>query len=161
MIDSSVTIGLRNPGEIPAGSVDDPDPYVFGPPGSESVSTRSRSGSGSFYHQAKIVRKTLIPTVLWLLYDFLSLKNDVNLAPRSNKQKNTENIFFDFPSWSHWPKKHLSEVQIPRSVSIPKFHRSATLPAGHVFLKVPSHQFRSAWKWYAWIGLHMYVNRGW
>ncbi len=28
-------------------------------------------------------------------------------------------------------------------------------------LKVPSHQFRSAWKWYAWIGLHMYMNRGW
>ncbi len=26
--------------------------------------------SGSFYHQAKIVRKNLIPTVLWLLYDF-------------------------------------------------------------------------------------------
>jgi len=37
-------------------SVPDPDPTdprVFGPP-----------GSGSFYHQAKIVRKTLIPTVL-------------------------------------------------------------------------------------------------
>jgi hypothetical protein len=37
-------------------SAADPDPsdqYVFGP-----------SGSGSFYHQAKIVRKTLIPTVL-------------------------------------------------------------------------------------------------
>jgi hypothetical protein len=31
----------------------DPDPYIFGPP-----------GSGSFYHQAKIVRKNLIPTVL-------------------------------------------------------------------------------------------------
>jgi hypothetical protein len=34
----------------------DPDPsdsYVFRPP-----------GSGSFYHQAKIVRKTLIPTVV-------------------------------------------------------------------------------------------------
>jgi hypothetical protein len=31
-------------------SVADPDPYVFGPPGSRS---------GSFYHQAKIVRKTL------------------------------------------------------------------------------------------------------
>ncbi len=28
--------------------------------------------------QAKIVRKTLIPTVLRLLYDFLSLKNDAN-----------------------------------------------------------------------------------
>ena len=37
-------------------SVADPDPsdpYIFGPP-----------GSGSFYHQSKIVRKTLIPTVL-------------------------------------------------------------------------------------------------
>jgi hypothetical protein len=51
--------------------------------GSGSISTRY--GSGSFYHQAKIVRKTLIPTVLWLLYDFLSFKNDV--ASKSNKQK--------------------------------------------------------------------------
>ncbi len=34
-------------------SVADPDSYVFVPP-----------GSGSFYHPAKIVRKTLIPTVL-------------------------------------------------------------------------------------------------
>jgi hypothetical protein len=33
--------------------------YVFGPPG-------SGSGSGSFYHQAKIVRKTLIPAVFFL-----------------------------------------------------------------------------------------------
>ncbi len=31
--------------------------------------------SGSFYHQAKIVRKTLIPTVLWLLFGlFMSEK---------------------------------------------------------------------------------------
>ncbi len=37
--------------------------YVFGPPGSGSVSQRYWSGSG-FYHQAKILRKTLIPTVL-------------------------------------------------------------------------------------------------
>jgi hypothetical protein len=46
--------------------------YVFGPPGSGSVSQRygSRSGSGPFYHQAKLVRKTLIPIVRWLLYDF-------------------------------------------------------------------------------------------
>ncbi len=52
-------------------SVADPEPYVFGPLGSESISTRY----GSFYHQAKIVRKTivrktLIPTILWFLYDF-------------------------------------------------------------------------------------------
>jgi hypothetical protein len=40
----------------PESSVADPDPwdpYVFEPP-----------GSGSFYHKANIVRKTLIPTVL-------------------------------------------------------------------------------------------------
>jgi hypothetical protein len=35
-----------------------PDPYVFGPLGSGSD-----SGSGTFYHHAKILRKTLIPTV--------------------------------------------------------------------------------------------------
>jgi hypothetical protein len=39
-----------------------PDPYVFGPPGSGSGSISQRYGSGSFYH-AKIVRK-MIPTVL-------------------------------------------------------------------------------------------------
>jgi hypothetical protein len=42
-------------------SVADPDPsdsYVFEPP-----------GSGPFYHQAKIVRKTLIPNVFLLLFD--------------------------------------------------------------------------------------------
>jgi hypothetical protein len=52
-------IGLRN-------SVADPDPsdpYVFGPPGSGSMSQRHKSGSISFYHQAQIARKTLIPTV--------------------------------------------------------------------------------------------------
>jgi hypothetical protein len=51
----------------------------FGPPGSASGSISHGSGSGSFYHQAKILR---------LLYDFLSLKNDVNVPSKSNKQKN-------------------------------------------------------------------------
>jgi hypothetical protein len=40
------------------------DPDVFGPHGSGSISTRYGSGSGSFYNQTKIVRKTLISTVL-------------------------------------------------------------------------------------------------
>jgi hypothetical protein len=44
---------------------DPPDPHVFGPPGSGSIWQRYGSGSGSFYHQAKIVRITLIPTVLY------------------------------------------------------------------------------------------------
>ncbi len=56
------------------GSVADPDPnpdpsdpYVFRPPGSGSGSSRQRygTGSGSVYFQAKIVRKTLIPTLLF------------------------------------------------------------------------------------------------
>ncbi len=76
-------------------SVADPDPsdpYVFGPPGSGSVSQMYRSGS--FHHQAKIVRKTLIPTVLWFLFDFLSLKNYVNVPSKSNKQKNCYKLVF-------------------------------------------------------------------
>jgi hypothetical protein len=43
---------------------DPPDPHVFGPPGSGS--TCQRYGSGSFYHHAKIVRKTLILYILGL-----------------------------------------------------------------------------------------------
>ncbi len=77
---SSVTLGRGSPGEIPADSVEDPDPLVRGPD----------PAPDPFYHQPKIVRKTLIPTVLWLLYDFLSLKRDVNLASKSKKQKNEE-----------------------------------------------------------------------
>jgi hypothetical protein len=37
--------------------------HVFGPTGSGSIMKRYGSDSGSFYHQAKIVRKTLISTV--------------------------------------------------------------------------------------------------
>ncbi len=47
-------------------SVADPDPqdpYVFGPPGSGSIRAMYGSGSRSFYNQAKILRRTLTPTV--------------------------------------------------------------------------------------------------
>jgi hypothetical protein len=52
------------------------DPYVFGAPGSASGSVRHKCGSGSssgsFHHQTKMERKTLISTMLLLyLYDFL------------------------------------------------------------------------------------------
>ncbi len=66
------------PAGIPSLSVADPDPYVFGPPVSGSLSQRC----GSFYHNAKIIRKILIPTVLWLLFHFLSLKNDVKVPSK-------------------------------------------------------------------------------
>ncbi len=62
-IDIIVVSGVADP--------DPSDPYVFGPPGSGSISQRYGSGSGSFYHQSKMkntenstVRKILIPTVL-------------------------------------------------------------------------------------------------
>jgi hypothetical protein len=57
---SNLVISVANP--------DPPDPHVFGPPGYGS--TRQRYGSGSFYHRAKIVRKTFIPTILCLLLTF-------------------------------------------------------------------------------------------
>ncbi len=58
-------------------SVVDPDPYVFGSPGSASGSVSHNygygSGSGTFHHQAKKVRKTLISIALWPFYDFLQV----------------------------------------------------------------------------------------
>jgi hypothetical protein len=66
---------------------DPPDPHVFGPPGSESGSTSQGYGSGSFYHHAKIVRKNLDSFHFVTLFDFLSLKNDVNVPSKSNKKK--------------------------------------------------------------------------
>jgi hypothetical protein len=55
----------------------DLDPYVLGPPGSASgavshkYGSGSGSGFGSSHHQTTIVRKALIFSMLWLLYDFL------------------------------------------------------------------------------------------
>ncbi len=60
----------------------------FGPP---------ESGSGSFYQQAKLVRskkKTLIAILLWHLYVFLCLKNDMNVPSKSNKQESVANFFW-------------------------------------------------------------------
>ncbi len=70
---------------VPDPNPDPPDPHVIGPPGSVSFSQWYGPGSGfwSFYHQAKIGGKTLIPIVLWLLLDFLFLKNDVNVPSKS------------------------------------------------------------------------------
>ncbi len=51
-----------------------PDLYVFGPSGSRSVSKRygtgSRFGIRILHHQAEIVRKPLVSTILWLLMTF-------------------------------------------------------------------------------------------
>jgi hypothetical protein len=64
---------------------------VFGPRGSGSISTMYGAGYGSFYNQAKIVKKTLIPIFVLLLYDFLSLKNCItNVASKSKMKKKLE-----------------------------------------------------------------------
>jgi hypothetical protein len=55
----------------------DPDPHVFGPPGSGSGSTSQRYGSGSFHQHAKNSKKNLDSYYFVTLFDFLSLKNDV------------------------------------------------------------------------------------
>ncbi len=84
------TSGSRIKITLLSGSVADPDtsdPYVFGPPVSESGFISQRYGSGSFFHQAKIVRKTLIPAILLILFDFLSLKNYLNVPPKVISRK--------------------------------------------------------------------------
>ncbi len=98
----------------------DPDPLVGG--------TDPGHGVRSTYNQAKIVRKTLIPTVLRLLYDFLSLKNDVHVASKSNKQKNLENPNPDPLVRGTDPPTRIRTImlRIRRPRSVPKCYGSAT-----------------------------------
>ncbi len=61
--------------------VADPDPEVRGTDSDPAPDT-------SIINQAKIAQKNLNSYFLWFLYDFLSLKNDVNVASKSSQQKN-------------------------------------------------------------------------
>ncbi len=76
--------GLKNSKGTSVADPDPSDPYVSGPPGSGSGSIGQRFGSGSFYNQAKIVRKTYCFVIFFY---FLFLKNDVNVPSKSTKQK--------------------------------------------------------------------------
>jgi hypothetical protein len=58
----------------------DPNPLLRG--------TDLESDQNPRTHPAKIVRKLLICTVFCLLYDFLSVNNDVNVSSNSIKKKN-------------------------------------------------------------------------
>ena len=117
-----------------------PDPHVFGPPGSGSTSQKYGSGSGSgygsYYHHAKIARQILIPWDFETLSDFLSLKNDVNVHSNSNLQKNFF-IFFSFllASW-----RSLMKIAGYGSGSISQRHRSADPhPDPHQNVMDPQH----------------------
>ncbi len=76
----------------------------FGPPGSASGSVIYSYGSGSFYHQAKKWRKTLISAVLWLLCDFLSLKKWCKGTVKKKKNIKTKIVFF-LSYEGHWRKE--------------------------------------------------------
>jgi hypothetical protein len=56
----ATVVGYLLTASVPDLDQDPPDPLVFGPPGSRSGSISQRYGSGSFCHQAKKVRKSLI-----------------------------------------------------------------------------------------------------
>jgi len=81
---------------------DPPDPCVFGPPGSGSGTSSLRYGSWSFCHQAKIVRKTLIPNILVLLFDFLSLKTDVMLEKVGSGSRSWSGSHQNVRDPQHW-----------------------------------------------------------
>ncbi len=70
-------------------------------------------------NQGKIIRKTLIPNFLWLLW-LLSLKNDVDEPSKRKKQKNIRKKQFFLASWR-------SMTKIAGSGSVPKCLGSATL----------------------------------
>jgi hypothetical protein len=63
------------------------DPYVLGLPDPHLDPLVRGKDPDPSCHQAKMVSTTLIPTVLRLLYDFLSSKNDVNVPSKSIKPK--------------------------------------------------------------------------
>jgi hypothetical protein len=73
-----------------SGSKSGSGPYVFGPPGYGSIS-QIWPGSGSSKNSKKNIDSYCFVTSL---YDFLSLKNDVNVPSKSNKQKKLRKIIF-------------------------------------------------------------------
>ncbi len=83
-------------GGLRVGSVADSnpsDPYVLGllDPDSDPLVRRIRSGSIPL-SSSKNSKKTLDSFCFFiLLFDFLSLKNDINVPSKRNKQKNLKN----------------------------------------------------------------------
>ncbi len=117
-------------------SVPDPDPRVFWPPWSGSTSQRygSDSGSGSFYHHAKIIRKTLNPTYSFVtLFDFFSLKIKImyiNVPSKSNNNKQKKlcsKICFLLASWRSMTKIAGSGSRIRISLIFLRFHPTSAL----------------------------------
>ncbi len=84
----------------------------------DTGSTSQRYGSGSFYHHEKKNKKNLESYYFVTLFDFLSLKNNVNVPSKSNKHKKLcKKISFLLASWrsmtkhcSKYPSKGLNII---------------------------------------------------
>ncbi len=100
--------------------------YVFGPPGSGSISTRY--GSGSFYHQAKIVSKTLIQTVLWLLYDFSSKINKRKKLRKKNNLVAILKVAHKNIRIRSWSQNRINWYLVPTDPQIRIWYQNATDP---------------------------------
>jgi hypothetical protein len=79
----------------------DPDPYVFGPPGSGSVIICTALDPDSSINKQK---KILISTIF-----FTSLKTDVNIPSKRNKPKNDEKSMIR--NWSRIRKSVIKDPQ--------------------------------------------------
>ncbi len=91
---------------------------------------------------AKTVRKPLVPNVLWLLYDFLFLKNDVNVPSKSNKQKNSGKNCFLLESW-----RSMTKIAGSLAGSISQRHGSGN-PGPYQDVTDPQHcSFTTIFKW--------------
>jgi hypothetical protein len=85
MIYREGTIFIQCGGSGSVGSV----PMFFWPPGSESISQRYKIWIRILLSLSKNSKKNLDSYCFVTFFDFLSLKNDVNVVPsKSNKQKN-------------------------------------------------------------------------
>ncbi len=105
-----VFLGLQDPDPDPLVRGMDPDPALDPDPDPSII-------------MPKIVRKTLIPTILWLFLNFYLMKNDVNVASKSHKQKKFSlKIRFLLASWRSMTKK---EGSGSGSESISQRHGSA------------------------------------
>jgi hypothetical protein len=89
----------------------------------------SGSESASFHHKAKTVIRTLFYTVLWLLHDFLSLKNDGKVPTKNKSKKLKKNKLIFLKSWKPLKK---SRIRIRNSCGTdPRIRIRAKIPRIH------------------------------
>ncbi len=97
----------------------------------EKISSNQCCGPGSFHHQANMMNETLISTLLWLIFGFLSLKNYVIVVPSKRNKQKSFFLIFSVGIWKASDEKsririRTSIVRIRGSGFVPKCHGSTT-----------------------------------